>query len=144
MIVAEPLAKVASAMVAWTNGPAVLGSAPGGEAVRLIDVHWLERATARVAAAFEVEHTTWIYSGIVSLLDLALGESGDAVHGLFLVAPDNRESEVRAQLARPAFRKISDLHVRWLPYGELERHREAMARFGNGLKAVDAIARTLV
>ena len=63
--------------------------------------------------------------------------------GLFLVAPDNRESEVRAQLARPAFRKISDLHVRWLPYGKVERHREAMARFGNGLKAVDAIARTL-
>jgi type II restriction enzyme len=34
--------------------------------------------------------------------------------------------------------------VRYLPYGELERHRESMARFGQGLKPLIAIARTLV
>ena len=33
--------------------------------------------------------------------------------------------------------------MRYLPYGELERHREAMARFGQGLKAVEAVARRL-
>jgi type II restriction enzyme len=33
--------------------------------------------------------------------------------------------------------------VRWLSYGELKRHREAMARFGHGLKAVEAIAKEL-
>lgn len=38
---------------------------------------------------------------------------------------------------------LADLHVRYLPYGELEKHREAMARFGQGLKAIDAIARDL-
>ena len=124
--------------------PAALAAAPESDAVRLIDVLWFERGMPRVAAAFEVEHTTSIHSGIVRLLDLALGASGDAVRGLFLVAPDNRESEVRAQLTRPAFRRVADLRVRWLPYGELERHREAMARFGNGLKAIDAVARTLV
>lgn len=43
-----------------------------------------------------------------------------------------------------AFRAVSDLAVRYLPYGELEQHREAMARFGAGLKAIHAIARTLV
>lgn len=36
-----------------------------GETVRLIDVVWADRACDDVAAAFEVEHLTSIYSGIV-------------------------------------------------------------------------------
>ena len=121
--------------------PAAVATAPGAEAVRLIDVLWLEAGAATIAAAFEVEHTTSIYSGIVRLLDLALGGGSQATDGLFLVAPDNREAEVRAQLSRPAFSRVSDLKVRYLPYGELEAHREAMARFGHGLKAMLAVSR---
>ena len=124
--------------------PDSIGEAPGAEAVRLIDVLWLDRDTGQVAAAFEVEHSTSIYSGIVRLLDLAFGVSGGSVKGLFLVAPDDREEEVRVQLRRPAFSRVADLDVRYMPYGELERHREAMARFGTGLKAIDAIARKLL
>ena len=124
--------------------PASIEQAPGADAVRLIDVLWLERDTGRVAGAFEVEHTTSIYSGIVRLLDLALGDIDQPVRGLFLVAPDAREDDVRAQLARPAFSRVADLQVRFLPYGELERHREAMARFGAGMKAIEAVARRLV
>lgn len=120
--------------------PAELGASPGSESVRLIDVLWLDRATARVKAAFEVEHTTSIYSGIVRLLDLALGAPDGATHALYLVAPDARAEEARAQLARPAFVRVRDLGVRYLPYGELERHRESMARFGSGLKAVEAVS----
>jgi type II restriction enzyme len=126
--------------------PDVVASAPGADAVRLIDVLWIDRTTARVAGAFEVEHTTSIYSGIIRLLDLALGGAGPqgiGCDGLFLVAPDDREQDVREQLARPAFSRVADLRVRFLPYGELERHRESMARFGHGMKAVDAIARSL-
>jgi type II restriction enzyme len=121
--------------------PARLADAPGAEAVRLIDVLWLERGA--VAAAFEVEHSTTIYSGIVRLLDLALGAGAEATRALFLVAPDEREDAVRAQLNRPAFQRVADLHVRFLPYSELEQNREAMARFGSGLRAVEAVARTL-
>lgn len=124
--------------------PDAIATAPGADAIRLIDVLWLERGQPRVAAAFEVEHTTSIYSGIIRLLDLALGAPGHATRGLFLVAPDDREEEVRAQLTRPAFRRVSDLGVRYLPYGELERHRDSMARFGAGLKAIEAVARTLI
>ena len=123
--------------------PPALAEAPGADAVRLIDVLWLARGGAHVAAAFEVEHTTSIYSGIVRLLDLALGAPAQAARGLFLVAPDAREADVRAQLQRPAFRRVQDLDVRYVPYGELERHREAMARFGQGLKAVEAVAHRL-
>jgi type II restriction enzyme len=114
------------------------------EAVRLIDVLWLDSDSGQVAAAFEVEHSTSIYSGIVRLLDLSLGAAGQSVKGLFLVAPDDREEDVRAQLRRPAFSRVADLDVRYLPYGELERHRAAMARFGAGMKAVEAIARRLM
>jgi len=113
------------------------------DAVPLIDVIWLERGGAQAVAAFEVEHTTSIYSGIMRMLDLASGAQ-QAVRGLYLVAPDAREDDVRKQLARPAFRRIGDLSVKYLPYSELERNRESMARFGEGLKAVDAVARALV
>lgn len=123
--------------------PPSLSSLKGAEAIAFIDVLWLEPATSRVAAAFEVEHTTSIYSGIVRLLDLALGAPEQAVRGLFLVAPDAREADVRAQLARPAFKHVAELGVRYLPYGELAKHREAIARFGAGLKPIEAIAKAL-
>jgi len=121
--------------------PDVVASAPGADAVRLIDVLWLRGG--RVEAAFEVEHTTSIYSGIVRMLDLALGSAEPSVRGLFLVAPDDREEEVRTQLARPAFGRVRDLDVRFLPYGELEKNRASMGRFGEGLKAIGAVARRL-
>ncbi len=123
--------------------PAELADGPGGDAIRLIDVLWLEGDTGHVAAAFEVEHTTSIYSGIVRLLDLALGAASESARGLFLVAPDDREEDVRAQLGRPAFSRVGDLRVRFLPYSELETHRHSMARFGQGMKAIDAVARAL-
>ena len=123
--------------------PSHVRDAPGADAVRLIDVLWLDSGSGRVAAAFEVEHTTSIYSGIVRLLDLALGGPQAEIAGLFLVAPQQREEEVRAQLARPAFQRVADLRVRFLPYTDLERHRHDMARFGTGLKAIEAVARAL-
>ena len=123
--------------------PSHVRDAPGADAVRLIDVLWLDAGSGRVAAAFEVEHTTSIYSGIVRLLDLALGGPQAEIAGLFLVAPQQREEEVRAQLARPAFQRVADLRVRFLPYTDLERHRHDMARFGTGLKAIEAVARAL-
>jgi type II restriction enzyme len=121
--------------------PARLRDAPGADAVRLIDVLWIKGED--VVAAFEVEHSTSIYSGIVRLLDLSLGAPSAVARELFIVAPDDREPEVQAQVRRPAFRGVADLRVRYLPYGELERHRESMARFGEGLKAIQAVSRVL-
>ncbi len=115
--------------------------ASGGDTVALIDVIWFDER-GDPAAAFEVEHTTSIYSGIVRLLDLAQGSNIDGSAPLFLVAPDNREGEVREQLQRPAFRTTAaTLHLCYLPYGELEKHREAITRFGSGVKPIRAIAR---
>lgn len=125
------------------NDLALDEEAGGADAVHLIDVLWLDVGTGQIAAAFEVEHTTSIYSGIVRLLDLALGVgNGRSLH-MFLVAPDSRENDVRAQLRRPAFRNVAELQVRFLPYSALEQHRESMARFGSGMKPVEAVARNL-
>ncbi|MCL8488277.1 type II restriction enzyme [Bradyrhizobium sp. USDA 4011] len=123
--------------------PSSIEDAAGAESIRLIDVLWLDAASDRVVAAFEVEHTTSIYSGIVRMLDLALSGDLHTAGGLFLVAPDGREDEVRNQLRRPAFSRVADLQVRYLPYGELERNKDAIARFGTGMKGIQAIARLL-
>lgn len=116
--------------------PELLHSA---DSVALIDVLWLEASEDRVAAAFEVEHTTSIHSGIMRMLDLA-SEAQGVLPALFVVAPDARRGDVQKQMARPAFRHAQKLPFRFLPYGELGRNREAMARFGQGLKAIEAVA----
>lgn len=109
-------------------------AAKGLDSVRLIDVVWLNADDQRVSAAFEVEHSTSIYSGIVRMLDLALGTEIGAGSTLFLVAPDDRRQEVAQQLARPAFSRVSELGIRYLPYSGLKEHRAAIGRFGVGLK----------
>ena len=113
------------------------------DAVRLIDVVWFDRGSAKVAAAFEVEHSTSIYSGIVRMLDLALGAA--AAHGpqLFLVAPDERRADVAQQLRRPAFSRVSELGIRYLPYSELAQHGAAIERFGTGIKPLLEISQVL-
>src|SRR3546814_11653845 len=52
--------------------PHAIATAQGGDAIRLIDVLWLEHPPALAAAAFEVEHSTSIYSGLVRKPHLAL------------------------------------------------------------------------
>ncbi len=123
--------------------PDSLGASSGAESVRLIDVLWIPPGGDRAVAAFEVEHTTSIYSGIVRLLDLAYGGAPGACERLFLVAPDERENEVRQQIGRPAFSRVGALGMRYLPYGELRSQREAIARFGAGLKPILAISKPL-
>jgi type II restriction enzyme len=38
---------------------------------------------------------------------------------------------------------VAELGIRCLPYGELKAHRDAIARFGSGLKPIPAISRSL-
>jgi type II restriction enzyme len=115
----------------------------GSDSIRLIDVVWMERQSAQVAAAFEVEHSTSIYSGIVRMLDLALGTQVGAQSTLFLVAPDNRRDEVAQQLKRPAFSRVSELGIRYLPYSQLKAHHEAIGRFGSSIKPLLEISQLL-
>ncbi|MEJ7810507.1 MAG: hypothetical protein WKG32_08895 [Gemmatimonadaceae bacterium] len=77
--------------------------------VSLIDVVWL-RGANEVAAAFEVEHTTSVYSGLLRMADLA-ALSPNLSFPLYIVAPRERLEKVRRELARPTFRMLK-LHRR--------------------------------
>lgn len=65
-----------------TSLPPAMAAARGMEAVRLIDIIWIGKASGQAVAAFEVEHSTSIYSGIVRMLDLAMGGSEAPPEGL--------------------------------------------------------------
>lgn len=105
--------------------------------VALIDVLWLDPAGGRVLCGFEVEKSTSIYSGILRLLDLSASAAARPDQ-LYLVAPDAREREIHAQLARPTFAG-ADLH--YLLFSDLTAHCDGLCRFGQDHRAVLRIAR---
>lgn len=68
--------------------------------IEQIDVLWLKGRS--IVRAFEVEHTTSIYSGILRMADLlALQPNMDIK--LHIVAPDSRREKVFQELRRPVF-----------------------------------------
>ncbi len=68
--------------------------------IELIDVLWLKGNS--IVAAFEVESTTTIYSGLLRMSDLlALQPNLDMK--LYLVAPGERRSKVEQEILRPTF-----------------------------------------
>ncbi|MBA4066756.1 MAG: hypothetical protein C0501_24230 [Isosphaera sp.] len=107
------------------------------QTVSLIDVLWLDPAGGRVVCGFEVEKSTSIYSGILRLLDLTASAAARPDQ-LYLVAPDAREREIHAQLARPTFAG-ADLH--YILFSDLSDHCEGMCRFGQDHRVVLKIAR---
>jgi hypothetical protein len=67
---------------------------------RAEDVIWLERRS--IAHAFEVEHTTAIYSGLLRMADL-LALQPRIQTSLHIVAPASRREQVRREIVRPVF-----------------------------------------
>ena len=68
-----------------------------------IDVLWLENH--KVVAAFEVEHSTSIDSGLLRMSDMSV-TLDDADILTNIVAPSDRLEEVRKKLNRPTYKKI--------------------------------------
>lgn len=68
--------------------------------IELIDVLWLEKN--QIMAAFEVESTTSIYSGLLRMSDL-LSLQPNLDMNLFIVAPDDRREKVQQEILRPTF-----------------------------------------
>ena len=77
--------------------------------IKLIDVLWL-KGTNQVVAAFEIEHTTSIYSGLLRMSDL-ITSSPNLNFPLYIVAPEKRLPQVRKVLSRPTFQDL-ELHHR--------------------------------
>jgi predicted RNA-binding protein len=71
--------------------------------IELIDVLWLKGNA--IVAAFEIESTTSIYSGLLRMSDLVAMQPNLNIP-LFLVAPDERRDKVIAEVNRPTFRRL--------------------------------------
>ncbi|MGB8369097.1 MAG: hypothetical protein ACLPYZ_14905 [Limisphaerales bacterium] len=68
--------------------------------IEQIDVLWLKRA--EIVRAFEVEHTTSIYSGILRMADLLAMQPNITIK-LHIVAPASRRDKVFQEIGRPVF-----------------------------------------
>jgi hypothetical protein len=86
--------------------------------VENIDVVWKEEF--RLDAAFEIENSTAIYSGLLRFSDL-LALAPNTAYPLFIVAPRERKPRVADQARRPTFQQVHlSQRVRFLPYDAVE------------------------
>lgn len=70
------------------------------DTIRQIDVIWLKGRS--MARAFEIEHTTAIYSGILRMADLLALQPNMQIR-LHIVAPLERREKVLREIRRPVF-----------------------------------------
>ena len=68
--------------------------------IELIDVLWLRNGDCE--AAFEVECTTAVFSGLLRMSDLVTLQPNIATR-MYLVAPEGRREKVRSEILRPTF-----------------------------------------
>lgn len=83
-----------------------------------IDVVWKQEF--RIAAAYEIENSTSIYSGLLRFSDLMI-LAPNTLYPMFVVAPAARKNQLRQQLRRPTFKRM-DLcqKVRFLSYETID------------------------
>jgi hypothetical protein len=117
-----------------------LGLDPEAERlVALIDVVWLDRGN-QVVAAFEVERTTSVHSGLLRMSDLT-ALSPNLSFPLYIVAPRARLERVRRELSRPTFQRIA-LHRRsgFFAEEDLVDAAAGIARWSGGPAAIARLA----
>jgi type II restriction enzyme len=68
-----------------------------------IDVIWLDHKHDAIAAAFEVEHSTPVYSGLLRFNDVLL--TCPSANRFFVVSNDSRRDLFARQLQRPTFQR---------------------------------------
>ena len=76
---------------------------PTIETIEQIDVLWLRRQS--IIRAFEVEHTTAVYSGLLRMADLLALQPNMDIR-LHIVAPDERRDKVFREMKRPIFQLL--------------------------------------
>lgn len=110
--------------------------------IKLIDVLWYEKGTNNVVAAFEVEKSTSIYSGILRLTDLSYSiADGDEI--FYLVVPDKREKDVCMQLCRPAIKELKT-KIKYILFSDLRKDCDALCKFGNNHLVMEKIAKEII
>ncbi len=111
--------------------------------IDLIDVIWFEKGTSRIVCAYEVEKSTSIYSGILRLTDLALTLPASEKMMLYLVAPEQREKEIIAQLKRPSMVTKEDIKISYILFSELCEHCDSICKFGDDYTIMEKVARCI-
>jgi type II restriction enzyme len=97
----------------------------------VIDVLWFQKGTNNVIAAFEVEKSTSIYSGILRITDLNFTiADGDEV--FYLIVPDKREKDGCLQLCRPSI-KQNNGPIKYILFSELRSHAMPFASLGRAI-----------
>jgi hypothetical protein len=98
--------------------------------IEMIDVLWLQGNT--IMAAFEVESTTQIYSGLLRMSDLLALQPNLDIR-LFIAAPDERREKVGQEIQRPTF-SLRDKPLNeicgFLPFGKLQSQVKAINEMG--------------
>lgn len=92
--------------------------------VELIDLLWLQGNA--IVAAFEIESTTSIYSGLLRMSDLLAMQPNISIP-LFLVAPEDRREKVIQQVNRPTFGRMTRPLVDVCRFISFETLRESLS-----------------
>jgi hypothetical protein len=104
--------------------------------VENIDVVWKQEF--RIGAAYEIENSTSIYSGLLRFADLNI-LAPNTLYPMFVVAPASRKNRLREQLCRPTFKRLElDKKVRFLSYERIQEIDEFFSGSNAGL-SVDLI-----
>lgn len=89
--------------------------------IEQIDVIWLKGRS--IVRAFEVEHTTSVYSGLLRMADLLALQPNMNIN-LHIVAPDNRQEKVFQEIRRPVFSLLEkgplSESCSYIPYSSLK------------------------
>ncbi|RTR28154.1 hypothetical protein EKG37_17790 [Robertmurraya yapensis] len=111
------------------------------DTISLIDVLWLND-NDKIICAFEVEKSTSIYSGILRLYDLALTMNEQDCK-FYLVAPNKRQKEIKAQLLRPSFQHDQMCSISYILFSDLRCDCDAMCKFGANASVLDKISMSI-
>lgn len=94
--------------------------------IELIDVLWLQGDT--IVAAFEVEHSSSVYSGLLRMSDLITMQPNIKIN-LYIAAPDERAEKVVEEINRPTFARLKQplpKVCKFIPYSKLKTEMEAV------------------
>ena len=109
-----------------------------------IDVLFFDSKRNVLTHAFEVEHTTSIYSGLLRMSDLVSLQPNIRIK-LYLVAADEKREKVFTEINRPTFARLSsplNKMCKFISYSELKKELKKIGEMVRHMKPdfIDDIA----
>jgi len=105
-----------------------------------IDVVWKQEF--RIGAAYEIENSTSIYSGLLRFADLNI-IAPNTLYPMFIVAPKEKKGRLREQLRRPTFKRLElDKKVRFLSYEAIDEIDQFFAGSDAGMNVEVILAKS--